>query len=131
MRFQPFLMLAVVPAFLLTSCGNDECCSAPGHDHATHDGHDQGDAATDDDYHATGNCAMEFTAADSARRAAKHAEPGVKMVELSSGHRVFTQTVGENPEVKILTLHGGPACTHVSGLLRSASMPSHSASRAA
>ena len=35
-----------------------------------------------------------------------------KMVELSNGYRVFTQTVGENPDVKILTLHGGPACTH-------------------
>ena len=55
---------------------------------------------------------MEFTAADSARRAAKYAEPGVEMVELSTGHRVFTQTVGDNPDVKILTLHGGPACTH-------------------
>ena len=52
------------------------------------------DAAVEDDYHATGNCALEFTAADSARRAAKHAEPGVKMVELSNGYRVFTQTVG-------------------------------------
>ena len=102
MRFQCLLMLAAVPAFLLVSCANDECCSAPGHDQAV----------VADDYHVTGNCAMEFTAADSARRAAKHAEPGVKMVELSSGHRVFTQKVGENPDVKILTLHGGPACTH-------------------
>ena len=110
MRFQDLLMLAVVPAFLLVSCANDECCSAPGHDQAVHEGHDHDAVA--DDYHVTGNCAMEFTAADSARRAAKHAEPGVKMVELSSGHRVFTQTVGENPDVKILTLHGGPACTH-------------------
>ena len=69
-------------------------------------------AVAEDDYHATGNCALEFTAADSARRAAKHAEPGVKMVELSNGYRVFTQTVGESADVKILTLHGGPACTH-------------------
>ena len=110
MRFQDLLLLAVVPAFLLVSCANDECCSAPGHDHASHEGHDHDAAA--DDYHATGNCAMEFTAADSARREAKYAEPGVKMVELSNGYRVFTQTVGDNPDVKILTLHGGPACTH-------------------
>ena len=110
MRFQDLLLLAVVPAFLLVSCANDECCSAPGHDQAAHEGHDHDAAA--DDYHATGNCAMEFTAADSARREAKYAEPGVKMVELSNGYRVFTQTVGENPDVKILTLHGGPACTH-------------------
>ena len=65
MRFHPFLMLALVPAFLLVSCANDECCSAPGHDHADHEGHDHGDA-TEDDYHVSGNCAMEFTAADSA-----------------------------------------------------------------
>ena len=110
MRFQDLLLLAVVPAFLLVSCADDECCSTPGHDHAAHEEH--GDEAATDDYHATGNCAMEFTAADSARREAKYAEPGVKMVELSNGYRVFTQTVGENPDVKILTLHGGPACTH-------------------
>ena len=110
MRFQDLLMLAMVPAFLLVSCANEEgTCTNPDHDHASHDGH--GEAAADD-YHATGNCAMEFTAADSARREAKYGEPGVKMVELSNGYRVFTQTVGENPDVKILTLHGGPACTH-------------------
>ena len=111
MRFQDLLLLAIVPAFLLVSCANEEgTCTNPDHDHAAHEGHDHESAA--DDYHATGNCAMEFTAADSARRAAKHAEPGVKMVELSNGHRVFTQTVGKNSDVKILTLHGGPACTH-------------------
>ena len=110
MRFQDLLLLAVVPAFLLVSCANEEgTCTNPDHDHAAHEGHDH---AAADDYHATGNCAMEFTAADSARREAKYAEPGVKMVELSNGYRVFTQTVGENPDVKILTLHGGPACTH-------------------
>ena len=101
-------MLAVVPAFLLVSCANDECCSAPGHDQAVHEGHDHDAVA--DDYH-DGQLAMEFTAADSARREAKY-ETGVKMVELTNGHRDFTQTVGENSDVKILTLHGGPACTH-------------------
>ena len=71
MRFHPLFLLATVPAFLLVSCADDECCSAPGHDHAAHEGH--GDEAAADDYHATGNCAMEFTAADSARREAKYA----------------------------------------------------------
>jgi proline iminopeptidase len=110
MRFTSILALAVLPVSLLVSCGNDECCSAPTQANAAHEGHDHGDAG--DDYHVTGNCAMEFTAADSARREAKYAEPGVKMVELSNGYKVFTQTVGENPDVKILALHGGPACTH-------------------
>ena len=58
MRFHPFFLLAAVPAFLLVSCANDECCSAPGHEHDV----------VADDYHVTGNCAMEFTAADSAAR---------------------------------------------------------------
>ncbi|MDG1380938.1 MAG: proline iminopeptidase-family hydrolase [Flavobacteriales bacterium] len=107
MRFHPLLMLAVLPALLFASCANDECCSAD-----SHKGHAPEGVTVEDDYHATGNCALEFTAADSARRAAKHAEPGVKMVELSNGYRVFTQTVGESADVKILTLHGGPACTH-------------------
>lgn len=98
MRIQDFLPLAVMPFFILASCGE-------AHDHIA-----AGEAA--EDYHATGNCALEFSAADSALRAAKHAEPGVKMVELSNGYRVFTQTVGESSDVKILTLHGGPACTH-------------------
>ena len=65
-----------------------------------------------DDYHVTGNCAMEFTAEDLALREAKHGEPGVTMVELSNGYRVFTQQFGESEDVKVLVLHGGPACTH-------------------
>ena len=34
-----------------------------------------------DDYHVTGNCAMTLSEEDLALRAAKHAEPGVTMVE--------------------------------------------------
>ena len=38
MRFQDLLLLAVVPAFLLVSCANDEGAFRPGHDHAAHEG---------------------------------------------------------------------------------------------
>lgn len=55
---------------------------------------------------------MEFTADQQAEREAKWAESGVRMVELSNGYRVFTQTFGEHADVCILTLHGGPAATH-------------------
>ena len=113
MRFLEPLSLVVLPLLVLASCGNDECCSKDGAGGDAHEGHDHSmETVAEDDYQTSGNCAMEFTAADSARRAAKHAEPGVKMVELSNGYRVFTQTVGESADVKILTLHGGPACTH-------------------
>lgn len=56
--------------------------------------------------------AMSFTSEQEEERTAKWGEPGVRMVELSNGYRVFTQKFGENPEVCILTLHGGPAATH-------------------
>ena len=108
MQFQHLFWLVLVPA-CLTSCVGKSKPSGDKQGHAAQELHVHSEAA---DYHLTGNCAMEFTAADSARRAAKYAEPGVEMVELSTGHRVFTQTVGDNPDVKILTLHGGPACTH-------------------
>ncbi|MEC8361909.1 MAG: hypothetical protein VX002_06365, partial [Bacteroidota bacterium] len=61
-----------------------------------------------DDYHVTGNCAMTLSEEDLALRAAKHAEPGVTMVELSNGYSVFTQQFGESEDVKVLVLHGGP-----------------------
>jgi proline iminopeptidase len=56
--------------------------------------------------------AMTFTAEQQAEREAKWAEPGVRRIELSNGYKVFTQQFGENPEVGILVLHGGPAATH-------------------
>ena len=46
------------------------------------------------DYHVTGNCAMTLSDEDQALKAAKHAEPGVTMVELSNGYSVFTQQFG-------------------------------------
>lgn len=56
--------------------------------------------------------AMMFSAEDQAIREAKWAEPGSRRIELSNGYQVFTQTFGENPDVCILALHGGPAATH-------------------
>lgn len=55
---------------------------------------------------------MAFTAEQQAEREAKWAEPGARLVELSNGYRVFTQTFGESTEACILVLHGGPAATH-------------------
>jgi proline iminopeptidase len=40
---------------------------------------------------------------------------GVKMIPIhtSSGDfKVWTKTIGYNPKIKVLLLHGGPACTH-------------------
>jgi len=109
MRFHYVLTLAVLPLFIIASCGEAPQGDALQEGH----GHDTEQAAVAAaDYHVTGNCALEFTAADSARRAAKFAEPGVQLLQLSNGYKVFTQTVGESSDVKILTLHGGPACTH-------------------
>ncbi|MDG1674044.1 MAG: proline iminopeptidase-family hydrolase, partial [Flavobacteriales bacterium] len=84
-------------------------------------------AVTDDDYHVTGRCAMAFSAEDLALREAKHSEPGVTMVELSNGYRVFTQQFGESETAKVLVLHGGPACTHEYMLNVAYQLPSHPA----
>ena len=78
-----------------------------------------------DDYHVTGNCAMTLSQEDQALKAAKHAEPGVTMVELSNGYSVFTQQYGESEDVKVLVLHGGPACTHEYMLNVAYQMPGH------
>ena len=77
------------------------------------------------DYHVTGNCAMTLSDEDQALKAAKHAEPGVTMVELSNGYSVFTQQFGESEDVKVLVLHGGPACTHEYMLNVAYQMPGH------
>lgn len=40
---------------------------------------------------------------------------GVRMIEIetpSGPHRVWTKRVGNNPTIKVLLLHGGPAATH-------------------
>jgi proline iminopeptidase len=36
---------------------------------------------------------------------------GVKMVEIDGGYKVWTKKIG-NGKIKMLTLHGGPGCTH-------------------
>lgn len=106
---QPFMMACVAVA--IAGCSTSEPPSNP-------------DRANDD-YHVTGNCAMAFTPEDLAKRDAKHAEPGVTMVSLSNGHEVFTQRFGESDEVKVLVLHGGPACTHEYMLNVAYQMPDH------
>ena len=68
---------------------------------------------------------MTLSEEDQALKAAKHAEQGVTMVELSNGYRVFTQQFGESEDVKVLVLHGGPACTHEYMLNVAYQMPGH------
>ena len=34
------------------------------------------------------------------------------MIELAEGHKVWTKKFGNNPKIKVLLLHGGPAVTH-------------------
>lgn len=36
---------------------------------------------------------------------------GIQMIQLDNGYHVWTKRVGHGP-IKILTLHGGPGCTH-------------------
>lgn len=37
---------------------------------------------------------------------------GVQMINLQEGFRVWTKRMGNNPEMKVLLLHGGPSLTH-------------------
>lgn len=37
---------------------------------------------------------------------------GQRWVELKEGHRVWTKQFGNNPDMQVLLLHGGPSCTH-------------------
>ncbi len=38
---------------------------------------------------------------------------GIRLIPLDGGkYKVWTKRVGNNPKIKILLLHGGPACTH-------------------
>jgi proline iminopeptidase len=39
-------------------------------------------------------------------------QAGVQMITLNSGHKVWTKRIGNNPDMKVLLLHGGPALTH-------------------
>lgn len=44
-------------------------------------------------------------------RQEKKTASGVQWVTLDNGHKVWTRRVGSGP-IKLLTLHGGPGCTH-------------------
>ncbi len=44
-------------------------------------------------------------------RQEKQTATGVQWVTLDNGHEVWTRRVGSGP-IKVLTLHGGPGCTH-------------------
>ncbi|MGF1532382.1 MAG: proline iminopeptidase-family hydrolase [Bernardetiaceae bacterium] len=37
---------------------------------------------------------------------------GVQMIALKEGYQVWTKKTGDNPAIKVLLLHGGPALTH-------------------
>jgi len=37
---------------------------------------------------------------------------GIQMIEIEGGYRVWTKRFGNNPDMKVLLLHGGPAMTH-------------------
>ena len=38
---------------------------------------------------------------------------GVRMIPIEGGkYKVWTKRIGNNPKIKVLLLHGGPACTH-------------------
>ena len=34
------------------------------------------------------------------------------MIEIDGSHKVWTKKVGNNPDIKLLLLHGGPGATH-------------------
>lgn len=61
-------------------------------------------------------CNRQF--AGDARSYLKNEETGVKtggvrMIPLDGGkYKVWTKRIGNNPRIKVLLLHGGPACTH-------------------
>ncbi|NNC95925.1 MAG: proline iminopeptidase-family hydrolase [Chitinophagales bacterium] len=37
---------------------------------------------------------------------------GIQMIDLEEGYQVWTKRFGNNPDIKVLLLHGGPALTH-------------------
>ena len=44
-------------------------------------------------------------------RSEKLNAPGVEMISVEGGYKVWTQRVGDGP-IELLTLHGGPGATH-------------------
>lgn len=98
--FRPHALLASALMFLFACSESPE---VPDAEHAP------APAATET---ASSPYAMQFTPEQQREREAKWAEPGARLIEVPGGHRVFTQTFGQNPDVGILVLHGGPAATH-------------------
>ncbi len=39
-------------------------------------------------------------------------QAGERFIELNEGYKVWTKRIGNNPDIKVLLLHGGPALTH-------------------
>ena len=120
-RLSSFLTATAIVA--LVSCSNTQ----PADDPASTDVAEDVQVNDALDYHLTGNCAMTLSDEDLHIREAKRAEEGVNMVELSNGYKVFTQQFGESDDVKVLVLHGGPACTHEYMLNVAYTLPEHPA----
>ena len=58
---------------------------------------------------------QEATSAEDALKEAKLNAEGVQMIPVETPKgtfNVYTRKVGDNPDVKVLLLHGGPGCTH-------------------
>ena len=42
----------------------------------------------------------------------EYQQAGERMIQLEEGYKVWTKRIGNNPDIKVLLLHGGPALTH-------------------
>jgi proline iminopeptidase len=66
----------------------------------------------------TFSCKQETATTSAACDYLKNEETGVKtggtrLIPLDGGkYKVWTKRIGNNPKIKVLLLHGGPACTH-------------------
>lgn len=64
------------------------------------------------------SCQQPAATADQASSYLKNTETGIKsggirLISLDGGkYKVWTKRIGNNPRIKVLLLHGGPACTH-------------------
>ena len=104
MKFYPSPILLAVACTSLSALLGLSSCQTASDETKTTDTPTEGTAVSP--------YALEFSAEQQAEREAKWSEEGARRIELSNGYSVFTQTFGENPDVCILTLHGGPAATH-------------------
>ncbi len=63
-------------------------------------------------------CRQNTETADSSSSYLQSTETGVKaggvrLISIDGGkYKVWTKRIGNNPKIKVLLLHGGPACTH-------------------